>query len=163
VAQQRKWEKRPPNQHPRDNDIPTSFFPRAEFGMPIIIEIREEGVSDGRKVPLKPTIQYSKDVDRLASPVILRPIKFTNDKIGAMVAVLNTKPLESAYLKKGKFDLIKEVDLKPENLRDSKLLTYDDSPYQTACSTSSDNPNGSAVKAFLAYAKTKFQFKGITP
>jgi len=69
-------------------------FPRAEFGMPIILEIRGEGI--------KPTIQPTDENDRMASPLILRPLK-CNDGSSCvpMIMRLKTPRLLSAYVKSG--------------------------------------------------------------
>ena len=82
---------RPPQFHPPDPAMHSIAFPRVEFGMPIILEIRNEGI--------KPTLQPDKTHDRMASPLILRPLKTADGKYSSMIVKLDTPPLESAYIK----------------------------------------------------------------
>jgi CRISPR-associated protein Cmr1 len=109
--------------------IPALSFPRAEFGMPIIFELRDERVpytTPTRNPPpnLKPSLQPSEDTDRMASPVILRPICFSDKQVASMIAVLNTAPLASAYLKPGERDLASGVALSPSQIRAPSLASY---------------------------------------
>jgi CRISPR-associated protein Cmr1 len=122
--------------------MPDLAFPRAEYGMPIIIEIRDEG--------LKPTLQPTKDHDRMASPLILRPIKFTNDSFASMIIRLNTPPLQSAYLKPGKSDLVAGYPISISEISDPKRSAFSDSPRYKFC------PGGcSELDAFLSFARTR--------
>ncbi|MGH8654796.1 MAG: type III-B CRISPR module RAMP protein Cmr1 [Gammaproteobacteria bacterium] len=98
VASQRSITARPASWH-TDPRIPSGqFFPRTEFGIPIIFEIRCEGVpyskpTDTKPPNLKTTLQPGPEGTRMASPVILRPIRFSDGKTAAMIAVLNIELL----------------------------------------------------------------------
>lgn len=135
-----------PNWHDKDPRIPIIAFPRAEFGLPIIIEIRGESLTPGG-TSIKPTLQRDEKIDRMASPLILRPIKFRNSKFASMIIRLNKTPLDSAYLKPGRSDLARPQPIKNSQITDSILAIYEDSPMNRGLKT------GSAVDAFLAYAK----------
>ncbi len=135
-----------PSWHDKDPRIPIIAFPRAEFGMPIIIEIRKESLTPGG-VNIKPTLQRDEKNDRMASPLILRPIKFRDSKFASMIIRLNKTTLDSAYLKPGNSDLAKPQPLMGSQITDAKLAHYKDSPMNRGLRT------GSAVDAFLAYAK----------
>ena len=141
--------------HPKDARMPGSFFPRAELGMPIIFEIRGEGVPDSpsRKpdIDIKPTLQFSKDSDRMASPVILRPVRFSNGKSAALMGVLTTVPLQSAWLKKGEWDLSRDQPLHAGHIRDAALTDYPDSPLSGRTPVSPGS-TPSALDAFESFA-----------
>jgi len=115
-------------------------FPRVEFGMPIILEIR------GNE-NIKPTLQPSRDHDRMASPLLLRPLRFGDNSGAAMIVRLNTPELNSAWIKPGG-DVTAARSIPTSEIRDPRLATYGDSP-MTGRST-----GGSAVEAFLTFAET---------
>ncbi len=140
-----------PGWHSKDQRMSTialPAFPRAEFGMPIIIEIREERLPKSG-VNIKPTLQRDEKKERMASPLILRPIKFRNSKFASMIIRLNKPPLDSAYLKPGMSDLARPCLIKSNQIIDSKFAGYKDSPMNRGLKI------GSAVDAFLAYANEK--------
>jgi CRISPR-associated protein Cmr1 len=140
--------------HPEDARIPSGFFPRAEFGLPIIIEIRDEHVGGG--INLKPTLQYSASQDRLASPLILRPMRFAGNQSGIFVLALSTPPLTSAYLAPGKADLVEGVTIPEDKICSKELLTYESSPLGLAFDYRPPNDaKGSAVESFVAFAKRR--------
>ena len=86
---------------------------------------------------------------RMASPVILRPIAFGDGHSGVpLILRFNTEPLNQVELK------VKRIVIGsagPKGIRDPKLSTYRGSP-MTGRST-----NGSALEAFIAFAKEKKQ------
>lgn len=154
--------------------MPVNSFPRAEFGMPVIFELREEsiqknkktGIWEGSKTPpfMKPSLQPGKEVDRMASPLILRPIKLSSGSFAAMIALLPVKPLVDAYLKQGEQDLVKDEVIGTRGIRAATLAKYSNSPM------GSPNPGkpersvaGSALEAFLAYAKNENGFNEVIP
>lgn len=59
-------------------------FPRAEFGLPIIFQFKDENSGD----PQQTTLQ-GKDFDRLASPLILRPILCVDHKAVGVALILD--------------------------------------------------------------------------
>ncbi len=138
VLRQQNLPSRPHRWHPPDHRIKDLAFPRVEFGMPIIIEIRGENI--------KPTLQHDKDHDRMASPLILRPITFSNGRFASMILRLNTPILESAYVKPGKRDLVSGCMITASQIRDPLNAEYEDSPMSGLCDT------GSALDAFIAFA-----------
>jgi CRISPR-associated protein Cmr1 len=133
---------RPVYWHSPDSRMPDLAFPRAEYGMPIIFEIRNEG--------LKPTLQHTEDHDRMASPLILRPMRFGNGSFASMIIRLSTSPLKSAYLKPGKSDLVVGYPISVSEISDPKRSAFSDSPRHKFC------PGGcSALDAFLSFARTR--------
>jgi CRISPR-associated protein Cmr1 len=63
----------------------TGKFPRAVFGLPIIFQFKDEPI---QPVTLKPSSH-----DRLASPLILRPLKCANGQCVALAVLLKTPEL----------------------------------------------------------------------
>lgn len=159
ILNQRGLSPRPSTLHPADPrmaGLPSAVFPRAELGMPIIFEIRERipKASDN----IKPTLQFSDDADRMASPVILRPMRFSNGKSVAFIGVLATESLASAYLKAGDNgrDLTVGVAIASNQIHDVALERYSDSPLGGPVSGSPRSQgSGSAIVAFESFAVEK--------
>jgi len=142
-------ENRPPTWHPPDPRMPDNAFPRAEFGMPIIIEIRKEG--------LKATLQPSENHDRMASPLILRPIGFSDNRFSSLILRLNTSLLKSAYLTSGKNDLIGGHTISASEIADPARSAFPESPMHKFCAGGC-----SALDAFESFAQIR-GFKEVIP
>jgi len=142
IVTQKHLVSRPRKMHPPDHRMKNIIaFPRVEFGMPTIIEIRKEGI--------KPTLQPDKDHDRMASPLILKPVRFSNGRFASMIIRLNSPPLDTAYVKPGKNDLEFGHPISLSEIRDTRLASYPDSPIDKFCST------GSALDAFISFALSR--------
>lgn len=141
VMKEKRLITRPHRWHPPDSRMPDIAFPRAEFGMPIILEIRGEG--------LKPTLQPSDNINRMASPLIFRPIEFSNGRFASVIIRLNTSPLHSAYLKPGNTDLESGYCISASEIRDPGLSAFPDSPMHKFSTT------GSALEALTSFAKSR--------
>jgi CRISPR-associated protein Cmr1 len=129
------------------------YFPCAEFGLPIIWEIKDESLST-RRDNLKPTLQYDKDHDRLASPLIIRPIQFKDGVVCALFLRLRTPPLDGACLKPGDADLDHEVKIASSQIHAPALSRYQDSPLGSPSSGGAlRSPQGSALEAFFEFLK----------
>lgn len=153
IMRQRGFHTRQGGWHPEDPRMAGHVaFPRAEFGMPIIFEIRGEGI--------KPTLKPDGDHDRMASPLLLRPLKFKNGCTSVIVR-LRTPPLDSAYLKPGERpdprDLHSGITVPASQITDQGNTTYNDSPLSGFCTT------GSALDAFITYAINKHHFHEVKP
>ena len=143
------------------------YFPRAEFGLPIIFEIRGETIPDGSGKNIKPTLQFSEKHDRLASPLMIRPIKFKDGSVSCMFLRLRTPTLSGAFLKKstsiirenGKNvekdnDLKDSVSIEANQIRNPKLNSYTNSPLgPSSPGKTSRSKDGSALDAFFAYLR----------
>ncbi|MHA2000143.1 MAG: type III-B CRISPR module RAMP protein Cmr1 [Promethearchaeota archaeon] len=128
----------------KDDKLKIEGYPRSEFGMPIIMELRHSKLPNKRK-PIKVTIQHSKEEDRLASPIILRPAIIGDGECASLIIQLSTPPLDSVYLKKGDHDLENDIPINdPDKIHGSILTTYPDSPMM-------DRSHGSAVDAFITF------------
>ncbi|WP_258297664.1 type III-B CRISPR module RAMP protein Cmr1 [Paenibacillus peoriae] len=144
--------------HPKHNKkYPTNkpdkliSFPKAQLGLPIIFEFKQQMDEDRElsyeelrkrkrweKEPYK-TQLAPKGKDRLASPVILKPLSCTPHKSLGIIAILNQPRLEGAELKQND-RIVKQLGTK-EIYPD---VSYDNNPMQ-------DNKKvyTSAVEAFL--------------
>jgi len=136
--------KRPGGIHPVDTKMRNiTAFPRVEFGMPIILEIRGERI--------KPTLQPSEENDRMASPLLLRPLKCRDNLCASMIVKLTTPPLTSAYVKSGNPHDDDSISggITQTEITSSGNMLYEDSPMKGRCTS------GSALDAFIAFAQEK--------
>jgi len=69
-------------------------FPRAQFGLPIIFEFNRQ--QPNQQDPGKRTLQGAGNIERLASPLILRPVACQGGKFVGIAAILDT-PREPPY------------------------------------------------------------------
>jgi hypothetical protein len=142
--------------HDTDQNITPGSFPRSEFGMPIILEIRGEDI--------KPTIKPGNNIERMASPIILRPFKYKNGsgvlKYKPMILLLQKPQLHEAYIEPGivfpkeqsddKSDLTEGVPIEQNEIRIAHNVSlYYKHPIRGRSS------NNSALEAFITYAKEK--------
>lgn len=153
----------PSNWHGPDTNLsklgkPPIYFPRAEFGLPIIWEIKDERLP-GNNENLKPTLQYDGKHDRMASPLIIRPIRFQDGTVCPLFLQLRTPLLNSAYLKPGekagkKTDLVGPVTITRAQICNSVLDSYPNSPLgKSASGGCPRSSNGSALEAFFEFLK----------
>lgn len=131
------------SKHARIQDIPDAF-PRAELGLPIIFHFQGHG--EPPDTTLYPTNgPDDKSFERMASPLILKPLALTKDQAIPVIMRLRTLPLANVDLRQGKTSL----SLPPSTIvRGNRLATYPNSPLQ-------GTDSGSALDAFLKLAKTR--------
>ena len=134
--------------HQRLKHIPADAFPRAELGMPIVFHFQGRGnpPPEPRDAVLYPCPGADgKPRGRMASPLILKPLALANGDTIPLMVRLTTRPLAGVDLRCGE----KPLSLPPTTVvRDAKLSAYDNSPLAGSC-------EGSALAAFLAFARTK--------
>lgn len=133
--------------HVPDSSKPNESFPRAVFGLPIITHFkneRNEYPKDPEDSQLYPKIRGKKK-DRMASPLIIKPLAISKDKAFPMILVLNAPLPDSIVLEKGR-----EVwEGGMESVVDSRAVSYHNSPMAGRSKT------GDALEAFMAYAKSQ--------
>jgi CRISPR-associated protein Cmr1 len=135
--------RRPP-QHPRLAHIPDDAFPRAEFGLPIVFHFRGQG--EPPDTVLYPSRSPNGDAcERMASPLILKPLALANGRAIPLIVQLVTPSLVGVELKQGNSSLNLPATTE---VRASRLATYGDSPLARSAS-------GSTVEAFLFHARQK--------
>lgn len=149
IMAQRRATYRDRSWHEQCQNVPSPLisFPRAEFGMPIIFEIRGEGI--------KPTLTPAQNLERMASPLILRPFKCQDGASVSLILKLRTPGITSAYLKPparpDRRDLQNAISVFPIATRDN--ATYPHSPMgPPGRAFDPRSANGSALEAFIAYA-----------
>ncbi len=140
--------------HEEQKHIPKNAFPRSEFGLPIVFHFKDEDRrnadnihADPRETKLYPKKDSSKEsCERMASPLILKPLALQNGKAVALILRLQTPTLTGVDLRWQKQSLNLP---QPTFIRDPKLAAYHGSPMQNL------SPSGSALDAFLAFARTE--------
>lgn len=118
-------------------------FPRAEFGLPIVFNLPAQG--DPGTLELYPVVGGSEKT-RMASPLILRPLKCSNGIFTQLILQLNATPVQKVVLKRERRALQCST-----TIHGTHLATYKNSPM------ASRSREGSALDAFLAYAKEDLQ------
>ena len=128
--------------HEPQTHIPNDAFPRAEFGLPIVFHFERGDPDDTVLYPDNDSA--GKKRERMASPLILKPLALQSGKAIPLVLQLRTHSLTGVHLRHGD----RSVQL-PETttIRDPKLARYKDSPLERSS-------NGSAIEAFLAFARS---------
>lgn len=135
--------KRSPS-HPRMSHIPDNAFPRAELGLPIVFHFKDR--DDPPDTVLYPAAGPEGKRERMASPLILKPVALKNGKFVPVIVRLKTPLLTGVELRKVEQSLPLP---KPTYIRDPKLAEYANSPLQNRSN------QGSALEAFLAFAGSK--------
>jgi CRISPR-associated protein Cmr1 len=136
-------------QHPRLAQIPDDAFPRAEFGLPIVFHFKDGGKNGGD--PPDTVLFPGADAqgqrrNRMASPLILKPLALKDGTFLPLIVQLQGPPLREVDLRQDDRSLKLP---QPTLLRDAKLSGYPNSPLQGR------SEQGSAVEAFLAYAASQ--------
>ncbi|VVB63949.1 RAMP superfamily protein [uncultured archaeon] len=159
-----------PNKNNFDHSIPqtpTDFFPRAELGLPIIFHFadgpgKNSALSniDPPDVTLIPVTSNGKDGTRMASPAITRPLRLATGEDIAVIIVLNSKPLPPLKLVGDGPNL--PHDIAQNKIANSALASYPRSPMGPSAVTGEiHSKKGSALEAFINYAKDDEQFKEV--
>ena len=132
----------PPSKHLRLTYIPNDAFPRAEFGLPIVFHFQGNG--EPPETNLYPDNDASgQERERMASPLILKPLGLQNGKTIPLILHLKTTELTGVDLRHKK---VSKTLPSTTVIRDRRLSNYFNSPL-------ADSPNGSAIEAFLAFAR----------
>lgn len=109
-------------------------FPRAELGLPIIFHFQGNEMPDCEL--------YPQDSQRMASPLILKPLALRQNQALPVVIRLNTKPLEQIRVTNA-------PALSQNEIRRPDLATYNNSPLKNR------SLSGSALEAFMAFVEEK--------
>lgn len=157
---------KPPNLNNFDHSTPitpTEYFPRAEFGLPIVFHFADgPGRGKARRdldppdVMVIPTTSDRKDGSRMASPIITRPFKFTTGSFVPMIILLPQNKMPDLRLigncRKLSFDIVSS------NVQNPDLSKYPNSPMGIAPSTKKErSTKGSSLEAFIAYIQEREQ------
>jgi CRISPR-associated protein Cmr1 len=127
-------------------------FPRAELGLPIVFHFKDEDKGEPRTTTLCPVVE-GKTVERMSSPLILKPLALAGNMAVPLVLCLNTTGVERVELQDENKKLLKP--LHAVRVR-SPIFALEGLPLHGLSAA------GSALEAFLAFARTK-GFKEIAP
>lgn len=129
--------------HARMAAIPEDGFPRAAFGLPIIFHFQSR--TDPQDTQLLPLVSGAAG-NRMASPMILRPLLFKGRRAAAMILQLRTPRLESVALGPKVF--------KRDGIVHERFASYPKSPLGAPLGKNvKRSPGGSAIEGFLSFAK----------
>lgn len=146
----RRATKRRLPKHARLEDIPDDAFPRAELGLPIVFHFQEKGD------PYDTVLYPDQKRERMASPLILKPLALQSGDAVPLILRLRTPPLKGVDLRRGD----DSISLPPQTvICDPRLARYPNSPLKKSPKRSAgepkesaSEPKGSAIEAFLAFA-----------
>jgi CRISPR-associated protein Cmr1 len=135
--------------HQRLAHIPADAFPRAELGLPIVFHFQGRGELKDDPI-LYPRVDGQRR-DRMASPLILKPLALADGRAVPLILRLRTPPLKEVELTKSHGAAAKDTPPSVWGvpaIRDKRLVdpTYQDSPLRGL------TEDGSALEAFLARA-----------
>ncbi len=131
-------------QHARVSQIPDDAFPRAELGLPIVFHFQGQG--EPQDTVLYPSAGPDREKrERMASPLILKPLALQDGKATPLILRLKTELLSGVDLRRGD----KSLPVPPSaTISAPTLASYPNSPL-------AGSPNGSALEAFLAFARNE--------
>lgn len=133
--------------HQRLPAIPADAFPRAELGLPIVFHY-PPGEGEPPDTVLYPSDDNNANRrERMASPLILKSLIFANERAIPIILRLKVLPLIGVDLRNGRPE--KSLPLPQTTvIREPRLATYANSPL-------AGSPNGSALDAFIAFARAE--------
>jgi CRISPR-associated protein Cmr1 len=134
--------------HQRWSAIPSNALPRAELGLPIVFHF--QGLGEPQDTVLYPADDADgKKRERMASSLILRPLVLANGKAVPLIVRLKTPDLAGVDLRQKVQGQEQSLPLpNPTLIRGAALAGYTNSPL-------AGSPNGSALEAFLALARSQ--------
>lgn len=132
--------------HARQPHIPDNAFSRAELGLPIVFQFQDKREGEPQDTVLYPDPDADGNKrERMASPLILKPLALQNGKAIPLILRLRTPALTGVDLRDGNTSLPLPA---PTLIRHPSLATYPRSPLV-------GSPAGSALEAFLAFARSE--------
>lgn len=134
------------SQHARLAHIPDDAFPRAELGLPIVFHFQNQGQGEPPDTVLYPANGHDgQKRERMASPIILKPLALANGQAIPLIMRLVAPLLAGVDMRQGDISLSLPSTTA---IQDCRLATYLHSPLVGAAS-------GSALDAFLAVARQR--------
>ncbi|CAM1379252.1 hypothetical protein FF3_00920 [Fretibacterium fastidiosum] len=130
-------------------------FPRARFGMPIIFHFKDsdpEGKYNRAEDPID-TCLRPESSSRMASPVLLSPVKLKNGKVVPVIVFLKAGPLSSLLLERS--DTKATYSISDDQIVNPKLAAYSSSPMKGR------SESGDALEAFKTYLLKEKNYKEV--
>ncbi len=128
--------------HRRMENIPNDAFPRAELGLPINFQFKDEKFGDPGKTVLYPIVN-GEACDRKASPLIIKALGLADNTFVPIVLRLLTTQLDRVALK---YDNGPQKYGADAIIRGNRLAIYPNSPM-------AGTPSGSALDAFINFVQ----------
>ncbi len=126
-------------------------FPRAEFGLPIVFHFKD-GSPKGND-PADCELLPPCDLERMSSPLILKPLAVSPDQAVSIILPLRTNLPGGVTVKyTDASNKVRKKFLGEDYISGSHLSAYTNSPLRFASSS------GSALEAFLEYARSREGF-----
>jgi len=130
-------------EHQRLQDIPADAFPRAEFGLPIVFQFQHNEVPQTVLYP-----RLGRELaERMASPLILKALCLSDKTAVPAIIPLDVPWFTEVDLTIGGRDSVRQT-FPQSAVRRPDMARYPNSPL-------SGSANGSALEAFLAFARAK--------
>lgn len=134
--------------HPRLDQIPADAFPRAELGLPIVFHFKDSSAGEPHQTTLYPADLGGLRLDRMASPLILKPLALADGQAVPLIMQLDTPPLHGVDLREGN---VSRPLPETTSIRGLRLSRYPNSPLAS-------DPDGSALGAFERLALSENNF-----
>ena len=139
--------------HPAISYMPGDAFPRAEFGLPIVFHFKQDrswpSPDPEEDTELRPIIN-GQGKERMSSPLIVKPWVLGNGRAVSLILRLATPELTDVQLH-GK--RLGDKPYGPASIRSPGFSGYKDSPMGAGTGGRPRSAAGSALEAFLAFAK----------
>lgn len=131
-------------------------FPRARFGMPIIFHFKDSDFEGKSKPDVDPidTCLRPESSSRMASPVLLSPVKLKNGKVVPVIVFLKAGPLSSLLLERS--DTKATYSISDDQIVNPKLAAYSSSPMKGR------SESGDALEAFKTYLLKEKNYKEVS-
>lgn len=136
--------------HPRVHAIPADAFPRAELGLPIVFQFQHNEVPQTVLYPRRGELL----AERMASPLILKALALADKTAVPAIIPLDVPWFTDVDLTEGGRNSIRQT-FPYSSVHRPNLATYANSPLAASA-------NGSAIEAFLAFARSQ-GFTEVTP
>jgi CRISPR-associated protein Cmr1 len=125
-------------------DIPDNAFPRALFGLPIIFHFKDRNDPQDTELSCH---RGRERKNRMASPLIIKPLALAEDRAVSMVMVLDAPEPENLGLFSQGNDLL--AGARNILIQDPALERYRNSPMRRY------SPEGNALEAFVTFANAQ--------
>lgn len=132
------------HEHGRQEHIPTESFPRAELGLPIIFHFKDRG--EPSDTTLYPATNGEKSGERMASPIVIKPLACLSGQCLPIIMPLRTPLLKEVVLQTSAGDR----PFGEASIRGKRMAG--EGEYKETSPLGELSPDGSALIGFLKLA-----------